>query len=126
MQNFTIMGNYNCVRVCKGQGNWPPEGNADTIKKAYNVSPELDEDQVSIVLEDITDEVSQHVPYEPLQYHVPYPEQATNEHNDDDKPETKEHTDANDKSQASLGSKCSSVLVPPEEENPENINTHNQ
>ena len=86
------------------------------IKKAYNVSPELDEDKVSICSEDITDEVSQHVPYS---------EQATNEHNDDDKPETKELTDADDKSYTSLGSNSSSVIMPAEEENPENINTHN-
>ena len=102
------MGNYNCVCVCKGQGNRPLKGNADTIKKACNVSPK-DADEVSIASHTIT---------------VPYSEQATNEHNDD-KPGTKEHTDANDKSQASLGSKCSSVLAPPEEEDPENTNTHN-
>ena len=76
-------------------------------RRLNNVSP-TDDDEASIASDD-----------------VPYSEQATNEHNDD-KPGTRELTDAHDTSQASLGSNCSSVLAPAEEENPENTNAHNQ
>ena len=86
-------------------------------------------DNVSIASNDITDTVSQD---------VPFPQQVANKDDDDDKPGgTKELTDAGDKSQASVVSNCSSDMTaeeedpenikrPLQEEDPKNINAHNQ
>ena len=133
------MGNYNCVCVCKGEADWPLERNAESVnmKTAGNAALKgLDPsalksycDIVSIASNDITDTVSQD---------VPFPQQVANKDDDDDKPGgTKELTDAGDKSQASVVSNCSSDMTaeeedpenikrPLQEEDSKNINAHNQ
>ena len=101
------MGNYNCICVCKGD-DWP----YNTSLKGVNSSPLMPySDNVNIDSSSVND----------ISKNVPLPQQATNKHGDDDKLGTRELTDADDKSQASVGSTRSSVLVQAEEENPENV-----
>ena len=79
-----------------------------TPDKASLKGSNTSDDAGSIGSNDITDMVSQAC--------IPFPQQVTNEHDDDGKPRVKELTDADDKSQTSVGSNCSLVIMPAEEE----------
>lgn len=89
------MGNSNCTCVCKGEDEQPPKRKTGSVnrKDSYN-------DNASIASSDVKGAVTM-------------PEQATTD--EQDKPKTEEHTDT-DKSNTSVSSNHSSLLVPTEEE----------
>ena len=98
----SIMGNSNCVCIHKGAVDQPQKRKAGSLNRKDSYS-----DKASIASSDIKNRV------------ITSDQATTNEHAND-KPKTEEHTDA-DKSNTSVSSNCSSVLVSAEEETQENI-----
>ena len=118
ISNFCKMGNYNCVCACKGEFDWPLDRKAESVnmKTAGNAALK-DLDPSSLDASDNVSIASKNIPNMKSR-DVPFSQQATNKHGDEDKPGTKELTDADDKSQASVGS-----IKTAEEEDPKNIIT---
>ena len=99
--------------MCRGQFNWPLERKTESVisktpDKASLKGSNTSDDTGSSGSNGITDMVSLAC--------IPFPQRVTNEHADDDNPTAKELADADDKSQASVGSNCSLVIMPAEEE----------